>query len=49
MSAMTHLYRVVVEQVDENSAAEDLYAVWTPSEENQRWSDYMEVIKDSAP
>ena len=48
-SAMTYLYRVVVEQVDENSAAEDLYAVWTPSEENQRWSDYIDVIKDSAP
>lgn len=44
-SAMTYLYRVVVEQVDENKAAEDLYAVWTPSEENQQWTDYIEGIK----
>jgi protein tyrosine phosphatase (PTP) superfamily phosphohydrolase (DUF442 family) len=47
-SAMTYLYRVVVEQVDENTATEDLYAVWTPSEENQRWSDYIAEIKASA-
>ena len=46
-SAMTYLYRVVVEQVDENTAAKDLYAVWTPGEENQQWSDYMEGIKAS--
>jgi len=46
-SAMTYLYRVVVEQVDENQADQDLYAVWIPSEESQRWSDYMEEIKDS--
>jgi len=44
---MTYLYRVVVEQVDENTAAEDLYAIWTPGEENQQWSDYMEGIKAS--
>ena len=46
-SAMTYLYRVVVVNVDEESAAEDLHAVWTPSEENQRWSDYLEEIKAS--
>ena len=46
-SAMTYLYRVVVEKVDEASAAEDLHAVWTPSEENQRWSDYVAEIKAS--
>ena len=44
-SAMTYLYRVVVEQVDENQAQSDLYAVWTPSEENQQWSDYIAGIK----
>ena len=44
-SAMTYLYRVVVEQVDENQAQSDLYAVWTPGEENQQWSDYIEGIK----
>jgi protein tyrosine phosphatase (PTP) superfamily phosphohydrolase (DUF442 family) len=43
-SAMTYLYRVVVEQVDEEAAAKDLYAVWTPSEENQEWTDYIEGI-----
>lgn len=47
-SAMTYLYRVIVEQVDENEAARDLYAVWTPSEENQRWSDYIDNIKTFA-
>ena len=47
-SAMTYLYRVVVEQVDEDDAGKDLYAVWTPVEENQKWSDYMEGIKASA-
>lgn len=46
-SAMTYLYRVVVEQVDEDEAAKDLYAVWTPSEENRKWSDYMEGIMAS--
>ena len=47
-SAMTYLYRVVVEQVDEKEAADDLYAVWTPSEENEQWNDYIEQIKASA-
>jgi protein tyrosine phosphatase (PTP) superfamily phosphohydrolase (DUF442 family) len=46
-SAMTYLYRVLVEQVDESEATEDLYAVWTPSEKNQQWSEYIEGIKAS--
>jgi len=46
-SAMTYLYRVVVEGVDENEAAKDLYAVWTPGKENQKWADYIEEIKAS--
>jgi protein tyrosine phosphatase (PTP) superfamily phosphohydrolase (DUF442 family) len=44
-SAMTYLYRVVVEEVEENQAAEDLYAVWTPSEENQQWTEFIAGIK----
>jgi hypothetical protein len=44
---MTYLYRVVVEGVDENEAAKDLQAVWTPGEENQKWADYIEEIKAS--
>jgi protein tyrosine phosphatase (PTP) superfamily phosphohydrolase (DUF442 family) len=43
-SAMTYLYRVVVEQVDEDEAEKDLYAVWNPSEENQQWTDYIKGI-----
>ena len=46
-SAMTYLYRVVVEQVDENAAAQDLHAVWTPSDESQKWSEYIDGIKES--
>jgi protein tyrosine phosphatase (PTP) superfamily phosphohydrolase (DUF442 family) len=46
-SAMTYLYRVVVEQVDENAAAIDLHAVWTPNEESKKWSDYIDGIKNS--
>jgi len=44
-SAMTYLYRVVVEQVDEDEAAKDLYAVWTPSDESKEWVKYIEEIK----
>lgn len=43
-SAMTYLYRVVAEQAEEGDAEKDLYAVWTPSEENQQWTDYIEDI-----
>lgn len=43
-SAMTYLYRVVVEQVDESVAGEDLYAVWNPSEESEQWTEYMAGI-----
>ena len=47
-SAMTYLYRVVMEKVDEEEAAKDLYAVWTPSEESEKWVDYIEEIKSQA-
>ena len=47
-SAMTYLYRVVVENVDEKQAAKDLHAVWNPKEENERWSRYIDDIKRSA-
>jgi len=43
-SAMTYLYRVVVEQVDEDAAEKDLYAVWNPGEENQQWTGYIDGI-----
>jgi hypothetical protein len=46
---MTYLYRVVIEQVDEDTAAADLNAVWTPSEEYPHWSQYIEDIKASSP
>ena len=46
-SAMTYLYRVVVEQVDEDTAAADLNAVWTPGDEHPQWSEYIEAIKAS--
>ena len=46
-SAMTYLYRVLVEHVDEKLAAEDLHAVWNPSEENKQWSRYIDNIKRS--
>lgn len=47
-SAMTYLYRVVVENVNEETAAEDLYAVWNPKDENEQWSRYIDTIKQSA-
>jgi protein tyrosine phosphatase (PTP) superfamily phosphohydrolase (DUF442 family) len=47
-SAMTYLYRVVVEKVDEDDAAKDLYAVWTPSKESEEWVEYIDEIKASA-
>ncbi len=43
-SAMTYLYRVAIENVDESEAGEDLYAVWNPGEESRTWSDYIEEI-----
>lgn len=45
-SAMTYLYRVVVEKVSQQDAKEDLEAVWTP---NDLWQDYMSGVIDSAP
>jgi protein tyrosine phosphatase (PTP) superfamily phosphohydrolase (DUF442 family) len=47
-SAMTYLYRVVVENVDEQEASKDLYAVWTPSKESEEWVEYIEEIKAAA-
>jgi len=43
-SAMTYLYRVVVEQVPDDEATEDLHAVWIP-DENDTWREYMNDIK----
>ena len=47
-SAMTYLYRVVVEHVDEEEASQDLYTVWTPSKESEEWVEYIEEIKAAA-
>ena len=46
-SAFTYLYRVVVGNVDEETAAADLHAVWVPEEENERWSQYITNVKGS--
>jgi len=43
-SAMTYLYRVVVEKVREDEAAEDLHAVWDPND-NATWREYINDIK----
>lgn len=43
-SAMTYLYRVVVEKVPEDEAAVDLYAVWDPND-NDTWREYVNDIK----
>jgi protein tyrosine phosphatase (PTP) superfamily phosphohydrolase (DUF442 family) len=43
-SAMTYLYRVVVEDVPEKEAEKDLHAVWNP-DENDTWHDYINDIK----
>ena len=45
-SAMTYLYRVVVENVPEKEAEEDLHAIWNP-DENDTWRDYINVIKSA--
>jgi len=47
-SAMTYLYRVTVEEVPEDQAAEDLHVVWNP-DETKKWRDYIDNIKASAP
>lgn len=47
-SAMTYLYRVIVDNVDEEEASQDLYAVWTPSKESEEWVEYIEEIKAAA-
>jgi len=46
-SAMTYLYRVVVEKVPEGEAAVDLYAVWDPND-NDTWREYVNDIKRPA-
>ena len=43
-SAMTYLYRVVVEKVPEDEAAADLHAVWDPGE-NDTWRAYVSSIR----
>lgn len=43
-SAMTYLYRVLVERVPEAEASRDLLAVWEPS---GRWAEYMSEVLDS--
>ncbi|MGI9221470.1 MAG: protein tyrosine phosphatase family protein [Woeseiaceae bacterium] len=45
-SAMTYLYRVVVEKVPEEEAEKDLHAVWNP-DENDTWSDYIDEVKSA--
>ncbi|MDX1507856.1 MAG: protein tyrosine phosphatase family protein [Woeseiaceae bacterium] len=45
-SAMTYLYRVVVDGVPEDEAAKDLHAVWDP-DENRTWREYIESIRSS--
>ncbi len=40
-SAMTYLYRVLVQEVSEDEARADLNAVWEPE---GRWKDYMDGI-----
>lgn len=40
-SAMTYLYRVLVEQIPEAEASKDLHAIWEPS---GRWAKYMSEI-----
>ena len=46
-SAMTYLYRVVVEDVPDDEAKEDLNAVWDP-DENRTWRKYIDNIKSTA-
>ena len=43
-SAMTYLYRVVVDKVPENEARKDLFAVWEPE---GRWRRFMDGILGS--
>lgn len=43
-SAMTYLFRVVVEKVPEVKARDDLNAVWNPNE-NDTWREYINHIK----
>lgn len=47
-SAMTYLYRVVVEDVPEDEAKKDLNAVWDP-DENDTWREYIGEIVSADP
>ena len=47
-SAMTYLYRVVVEGVPEEKALADMRAIWNP-DENRTWRAYISDIKEAAP
>lgn len=42
-SGMTYLYRVVVEEVPEDEAAVDMYAVWNP-DDYDTWREYIAEI-----
>lgn len=46
-SAMTYLYRVVVDDVSEEEARNDLLAVWDP-DENDTWREYIREVKAAA-
>lgn len=46
-SAMTYLYRVSVEGIDESEAREDLNAVWDP-EENDTWRRFIDDVNAAA-
>jgi len=43
-SAMTYLYRVLIDEVPEEAARKDLNAVWEPE---GRWREYMDSVIDS--
>lgn len=45
-SAMTYLYRVLVDGVPEEDAADDLHAVWDP-DDDRTWRKYIEKVKSS--
>lgn len=46
-SAFTYLFRVAVSNVDEEAAIADLHAIWNPTEDNKRWSQYIKTVKES--
>lgn len=42
-SAITYMYQVVVENVPEDEAAEDMHAIWDP-DENDTWRQYIDDV-----